>query len=82
MNPEPQKLFTADQLLAAWREHRNETNGLMKTIASEASIRAVKSRDGSDFREAEIHIQKMETVAATLTNVEAFLVDFLSPSEP
>lgn len=82
MNPEPQKLFTADQLLAAWRNHRNETNRQMKTIASEASIQAVKSREGSDFREAEIHIQKMETVAATLTNVEAFLVDFLSPSEP
>ena len=54
----------------------------MKTIASEASIQAVKSREGSDFRKAEIHIQKMETIAETITEVEAFLADFLSPNEP
>lgn len=82
MNPEPQKLFTAADLLKAWRDHRNETNRQMKTIASEASIQAVKSREGSDFREAEIHIQKMEIVASTLANAEAFLANFLSPNEP
>ncbi len=82
MNTEPQKLFTADEILKAWKIHQNEANARVRENAAFTSIAAIRSRADRDLCDAEKAITKMDAFAAALDEASDFLTDFLSPNEP